>query len=150
MKKKGQQLSAMLVLIAEVFADKVDRGGWPYVLHLLRVMVGLRTTDEELQCIALGHDLFEDTDVTALRLRAMGFSERVIVGIEHLTRLPGESEEAYRRKVKSNADSRKVKKSDLGDNMDLSRLPEVTDRDLARNARYEEFLQELEAFPAVA
>lgn len=150
MKRKGEQLSAMLGLIADVFANKVDKGGWPYVLHLIRVMVGLRTNDEEMQCIALGHDLFEDTDVTELRLRAMGFSERVIAGIRHLTRLPGESEHEYRTKVKANADSREVKKSDLGDNMDLSRLPSVTERDLARNARYDEFLKELQALPSVA
>lgn len=42
----------------------------------------LKTEDEELQCIAIGHDLLEDTDVTIASLREAGISERVIVDIQ--------------------------------------------------------------------
>jgi (p)ppGpp synthase/HD superfamily hydrolase len=147
MARRGRQLTKMLGLVNESFAGRVDRGGSPYILHLLRVMLALQTTDEELQCIALGHDLFEDTDISRERLRQMGFSERVIAGISDMSREDGEPEDAYRRKVKSNLDSVKVKKVDLKDNMDLSRLKRVTDKDLTRNASYEEFYRELEAEP---
>ena len=62
--KKGEMLGAMLLLATNAHAGQFDKGGNPYILHPLRVMSFLKTDDEELQCIALGHDVIEDTSVT--------------------------------------------------------------------------------------
>ena len=67
--KNGEMLSTMLVLATQKHFCQYDKGGKPYILHPLRVMYQLKTDDEELNCIALGHDLVEDTDVTYSMLR---------------------------------------------------------------------------------
>jgi (p)ppGpp synthase/HD superfamily hydrolase len=84
--KKGEMLGAMLLLVTNAHAGQFDRGGKPYILHPLAVMHKLRTDDEELMCIALGHDVIEDTKTTYADLRAVGMTERVIEGIRALTR----------------------------------------------------------------
>ncbi len=137
--KKGEMLSAMLVICTNAHVGQFDKAGKPYILHPLKVMHYLKTEDEELQCIALGHDLFEDTKVSAQDLRDAGVSERVIKGIMCLTKMPGESPEEYQQKVMSNLDSIKVKKEDLRHNSDIRRLHGVTPKDILRIEKYHKF-----------
>ena len=59
----GQLLDKMLVLATNAHSGQYDKGGKPYILHPLKVLHYLKTEDEELQCIALGHDIIEDTKV---------------------------------------------------------------------------------------
>ena len=49
--RKGEMLNKMLVLATNRHAGQYDKGGNPYILHPLKVMYYLKTTDEELQCI---------------------------------------------------------------------------------------------------
>lgn len=141
--KKGEMLNKMLVLATNRHAGQFDRGGNPYILHPLKVMYYLKSDDEELQCIALAHDLIEDTDTTYAELREMGFTERVIKGIASVTKVPGESYEEYKEKVKSNPDGVKVKMADLRHNTDVRRLKGVTEKDLTRMEKYHRFYLEL-------
>lgn len=143
--KRGEMLSRMISLATERHAGQYDKGGRPYILHPLTVMHRLRTDDEELQCIAVGHDLLEDTDTTYAELKAMGFSDRVLHGIWCLTKTEGESDANYRRYVKSNPDAVRVKVEDLRHNSDIRRLKGVTEKDIARMVRYHEFYLELVA-----
>lgn len=136
-------LSKMLVLVANKHDGQFDKGGSPYVLHVLTVMHKLRSGDEELRCIALGHDLIEDTKTTYQELRDLGFSERVIEGIRCLTKVPGETYEEYKAKVKSNWDSVQVKMIDLQHNSDIRRLKGATAKDFERMAKYHNFYLEL-------
>jgi (p)ppGpp synthase/HD superfamily hydrolase len=144
---KGKQLSAMLVLTTTRHEGQFDKAGMPYILHPLKVMYYLKSDDEELQCIALGHDLLEDTfksvedGVNVLRYN--GFSERIIQGILALTKLPGESYVDYKTKVKQNADAIRVKMADLRHNSDIRRLKGVTPKDIERVIRYHNFYMEL-------
>jgi (p)ppGpp synthase/HD superfamily hydrolase len=142
---KGEMLSAMVSLATERHAGQYDKGGRPYILHPLTVMHRLRTDDEELQCIAVGHDLIEDTATTQHELRTRGFSERVISGIMALTKFGVEKETNYRERVKSNRDAVRVKIEDLRHNSDIRRLKGVTEKDVARMVRYHEFYLELRA-----
>lgn len=142
--KKGELLNKMLVLATNRHAGQFDRGGNPYILHPLKVMYYLKSNDEELQCIALAHDLVEDTDTTYTELREMGFTDRIIEGIAALTKVPGESYDEYKVRVKANADAVKVKMADLRHNTDVRRLKGVTDRDLARMEKYHRFYMELQ------
>lgn len=142
-RKKGELLNKMLVLATNSHAGQYDKGGQPYILHPLAVMYGLKSDDEELQCIAIGHDIIEDCDVTYVQLRELGFSERIISGISCLTKVPGESYDEYKDKVKSNFDSVLVKISDLTHNTQISRLKGITQKDMARMERYFSFYLEL-------
>jgi len=142
--KRGEMLNKMLVLATTRHAGQFDRGGNPYILHPLKVMYYLKSNDEELQCIALAHDLVEDTDTTYSELREMGFSERVIQGIVALTKVRGESYDEYKERVKANPDAVRVKMADLRHNTDIRRLKGVTDKDLARIEKYHRFYTELQ------
>lgn len=143
MVKKGSMLSTMLVLTVNGHDGQFDKGGNPYILHPLRIMHRLRTKDEFLQCIALGHDLVEDCGVTYQQLRDAGMPERVIHGIRCLTKIAGESYDEYKAKVKSNWDSILVKMEDLRDNSDIRRLKGITQKDFERTQRYHTFWLEL-------
>lgn len=141
MKTKGQMLSTMLMLAAYKHANQLDKSGEPYILHPLAVMHLLYTNDEELQCIALGHDLLEDTNVTVNTLRNH-FTPRIVEGILALTRPPGLSYTLYKAHVKTNPDAIRVKIADLQHNMDPSRK---WDMPLSLKKRYVEFHRELQA-----
>lgn len=132
-------LSTMLVLATNAHSRQRDKAGKPYILHCLKVMHYLKSDDEELQCIALGHDLVEDTDVSYGWLEELGFSSRVIEGIRALTKQQGQSYDEYKEQVFSNRDAMLVKLCDLRHNSDIRRLKGVTDKDIARIRKYHEF-----------
>lgn len=143
----AKQLSNMIVIAATRHDGQYDRGGKPYILHPLKVAHYLKTDDLELMCVAIGHDVVEDTFKNISDgvefLRAKGFSERVINGIVALTKIPGESYEDYKARVKANKDAIKVKMCDLRHNSDIRRLKGVTEKDIARTAKYHAFYLEL-------
>lgn len=140
---KGMMLGNMLVLATNAHAGQFDKGGKPYILHPITVMHKLKTTDEELQCIALGHDVIEDTKTTYEDLRNAGMSERVIEGIRCLTKVPGQTYDEYKEIVMSNVDAMLVKKQDLRTNSDLSRLKGITEKDQQRTIKYQLFYAEI-------
>ena len=143
--RKGEMLDRMLVIATNAHAGQFDRGGAPYILHPLRVMSFLKVNDEELQCIALGHDVIEDTDVTYKDLRDSGISERVIDGIRALTKVPGETLDEYKARVFASPDAMQVKLCDLRHNTDIRRLKGVTEKDIARMAKYHTFYLEIQS-----
>jgi (p)ppGpp synthase/HD superfamily hydrolase len=96
-------------------------------------------------CIALGHDIIEDTSVTYKDLRDTGISERVIEGIRALTKVPGETYEEYKGRVFGSEDAMRVKMADLRHNTDIRRLKGVTEKDIARMAKYHLFYMELKS-----
>ena len=143
--KKGQQLGTMIVLATNGHAGQYDRGGNPYILHALKVLHYLKSDDEDLQVMAVGHDLIEDTNTTYSDLRAAGISERAIAGIRALTKVPGETYDEYKERVFANEDAMRVKLADLRHNSDIRRLKGVTEKDIARIAKYHAFFLEIQS-----
>jgi (p)ppGpp synthase/HD superfamily hydrolase len=143
--KKGEGISLAIMLATKGHTGQTDRGGHPYILHPLQVMSFLEDDDEELKMIAVMHDLIEDTSITYEDLNSAGFSDRVITGIRALTKIPGKTLEEYKEAVFSNMDAMKVKICDLRHNTDLRRLKKVTEKDIARMARYHLFYTEIKA-----
>lgn len=145
--KNGALLGKMLQIATSRHWGQYDKGGSPYILHCLKVMHYVRSDDEELMCIALGHDLVEDTFKDHQEgyafLRAEGFPERVVLGIYAMTKDPGATYEEYKEQVKSNSDAVKVKMADLRHNSDIRRLKGLRPKDFERIQRYHEFYQEL-------
>ena len=143
--KKGEMLGTMLHIATNAHNGQFDKGGKPYILHPLKVMHYLKTDDEELMCMALGHDVIEDTSTTYKELRDAGISERVIDGIRCLTKQPGQTYEEYKEGVFASVDAMKVKMADLRHNTDIRRLKGVTEKDIARIAKYNTFYMEIKA-----
>lgn len=141
---KGELLGKFIVLATNAHAGQFDKAGEPYILHVLEVLHGVRSEDEEIQCIAVGHDLFEDTKITVEDLLEIGATNRIIQGIYALTKQNGESYKTYKAKVLSNVDAMKVKKSDLKHNSDITRLKGITEKDIARMGKYMSFYTEIE------
>lgn len=137
-------LSKMLLLATTEHHDQTDKAGKPYILHCLKVMHYLRSEDEELMCIALGHDLVEDTDVTYTELfHKYKFSNRVIEGIRALTKKRGQTYDEYKEQVFASEDAMRVKMCDLRHNSDIRRLKGVTEKDIARIKKYHQFYLEI-------
>ena len=141
--KKGEMLDKAIHLATNAHHGQFDKGGKPYILHPLRVMSFLKTDDEELQCIALLHDVVEDTDVTYSDLGAAGMSLRVIEGVQALTKQKGFDYETYKQQVLKNRDAMQVKMADLRHNTDIRRLKGVSEKDIKRMAKYHEFYIQL-------
>lgn len=139
MTKNQTKLACMIQIAADAHANQYDKGGYPYILHPLAVMKILDSEDEELNCVATGHDLIEDTHITAAHLIAAGFSARVVNAIVALTKIEGETYEQYQEKVLANYDAVRVRIADLTHNSDFRRLKGVTDKDMERLNKYAKF-----------
>jgi (p)ppGpp synthase/HD superfamily hydrolase len=146
---KGQLLSMMLAIATDAHKTQLDKQLKPYILHPLRVMEILieswGDTDEELLCIAVGHDLIEDTKVTTDYLYQQGMTHRIVEGISALTKLTGEDDYVYIERVKTNWDAIRVKMADLVHNTDVRRGKGDRLKDMARLIRYHDFYNQLDA-----
>jgi (p)ppGpp synthase/HD superfamily hydrolase len=98
--------------------------------------------DEELLCIAAGHDLLEDTAVTWQFLYD-NFNVRVANGILKLSRFKGMEYGEYQLNVLNSVDAMKVKLCDLRHNMMESRV--IMDANTkGRMLKYREFRDTIE------
>jgi len=116
-----------------------SKGGEPYILHPLRVMFKMRTDDFE-RMVAVLHDVVEDSEWTLDHLRNEGFPDHVLAAVDCLTRKSDEPYEDFIERVQINTLARTVKIADLEDNLDASRLPELTDKDIERIRKYQKAL----------
>lgn len=123
-----------------------DKGGNAYILHAMRIAMRLRTNDEELMSIAIMHDVIEDSKVTFEDLREYGFSERVIDALKLLTHMKGLSYDDYIDAMKDNRDALLVKREDLRDNSDITRLKGISDKDFERMKKYQRSFVKVEAY----
>lgn len=135
-------VAKMLELVVRSHSGQFDMQGEPYPFHCIQVMRNLNSDDEELCCIALGHDLYEDTKVTHEEV-FVEFGPRIANGIMAMTKVPGESYEGYLKRLMENDDAILVKMADLQHNSDITRLRGVTDKDLERLRKYGRAYSEL-------
>lgn len=134
-------LDAAVALACRVHAGQVDKSGKPYILHPLRLMLKFEDVDE--QVVSVLHDVVEDGDVTLEDLRELGVSSAAVAAIDCLSKREGEVYEDFIARIKPNDLARRVKIADIRDNLDLTRLPRVSDKDLQRVAKYHRALREL-------
>lgn len=138
-------IDVALAIACAAHANQVDKGGCPYILHPLRLM--LRFHQENEQLVALMHDVVEDAQVSLDDLMAAGFGSNVICAIDCLTRRDGEDYEQFISRLAGNELARKIKIADIEDNLNLARLAEVGGDDLSRVVKYHRALQYLKRFP---
>ncbi len=127
-------LERAIEIAAAAHAGQKDKAGEPYILHPLRVM--LRVHGEHERIAAVLHDVVEDTNVSLADLAAAGFAPAVLAAVEALTKRPGETRIAAAHRAAADPVARAVKLADNAENMDLSRIPNPTERDLARLEEY--------------
>ena len=139
------KLEIALQLAATAHSGQKDKAGKPYILHPIRVMLSVRTTDEQITAIL--HDTVEDTTVTFEQLSEAGFSVEIVSAVRALTKLDGESRVEAARRAVEHPIARQVKLADVKDNMDMSRIPNPTDKDLERLDEYKLVKEILEAGP---
>lgn len=123
-----------LVLSFQKHKEQLDKSGMPYIFHPFIVASEMKS--EEMVCVALLHDVLEDTDTSQEELKALGFTQEIIDAIVAMRRKRDEDYFDYIMRVKSNPISREVKKADLKHNSDLTRFDEITPRDLERQEKY--------------
>ncbi len=142
--KKYKLLNKAMDIAFNCHSGQYDAHGLPYIMHPLAVMHKLRTQDEELMCIAILHDVVEDCKVTFEDLKQAGMTDRIIAGVNCLTKITGQSEKEYYYKLKTNKDAIIVKMSDLRHNSDIRRLKGITPKDLKRMEKYNKMYLDLE------
>ncbi len=137
-KKTDELIYKSLEIVTRVFSQKTDKGGFPYVIHLLKVYSGVSEYNEKV--CALLHDVIEDTDVTYDDLRDVGYPEEIIEVLTILTKLKGEDYKDYINRIinSNNYHAMNIKLADLRHNMDSSRIKNPTPNDVERiTKRYE-------------
>ncbi len=128
-------LEEAIALAVKAHQGQLDKVGRPYILHPLRVM--FRVERDVDQIVAILHDVVEDSDITFDDLRGMGYSEEIIEALDGVTRRDDETYEVFVERSLAHPVSRRVKRADLEDNMDVRRMPSaLTERDVARLQRY--------------
>ena len=92
---------------------------------------------EEEKIVGVLHDVVEDTEWTFAQLAAEGFSQEVIDALQCVTKLSeNENYDDFIERVKKNPLATAVKINDLSDNMEIRRLPYLSDKDVKRLKKY--------------
>ena len=114
---------------------QVDKSGKEYIGHPLRVMEMGKTENEKI--VGVLHDVIEDTSWTFEALAQEGFSKEVIDALRCVTKLSeNENYDDFIERVRKNPLAVAVKINDLTDNMDIRRLPYLSDKDVKRLKKY--------------
>lgn len=136
-------LERAIAIAAEAHAGQLDKAGQPYILHPLRVMLGVKTPDARIA--AALHDVVEDSEWTIEELRKEGFSEAILAGVDAVTRRQDETYEEFVVRSGQDPIGREVKIADLHDNANLARIREPSEKDRKRLQRYQKALETLGA-----
>ena len=138
-------LEHFIVIAVGAHAGQVDKGGHPYIMHPLRVMLKCKTLEEQI--VAVLHDLLEDTRWSkygVYSLEREGLTPVMSAALTCLTRSSGESYEEFIERIALNPLATRVKLADLEDNMDLTRLETIQPHDLSRQKKYQRAKARLE------
>lgn len=138
--KQWEMLSKAIQIAANQHDGQFDKAGMPYILHCIHVMEEVRkrvSDDPYILQAAVLHDLIEDTEWEISDLTIAGFSEPVLNTLQLLTHHRHLSYEEYIDRMLIDYEAMVIKLADLRHNMDLTRLPEITERDEKRREKYE-------------
>lgn len=128
-------LTKAIEIATQAHEGQFDKAGNDYIGHPLRVMEMGRTEAEKI--VGVLHDVVEDTNWTFEMLEAEGFSKEVVDALRCVTKLSEkENYDDFIERVKKNPLAVAVKINDLSDNMDIRRLPYLSDKDVKRLKKY--------------
>ena len=120
-----------------------DKGGNPYIVHPLRVMMSLKSDNEKI--VGVLHDVVEDAeDWDFERLKEEGFSKEVLDGLRSVTKTSEEEDyNEFVQRTLTNEIGRAVKIADIRDNLDVTRIGELRQKDMNRLNKYKNALKVL-------
>ena len=118
----NELLDKAISIAVDSHSGQVNDKAEPYVLHPLRMMFKAVTIEEKI--IAVLHDVIEKTTIDLEYLRSAGFSDRIVLAIDALSRRPQESYDKYIDRVRENKLATKIKIIDLDDNISSLNLGE--------------------------
>lgn len=128
-------LEKAIAIASEAHEGQFDKAGNDYIGHPLRVMEMGRTEEEKI--VGVLHDIVEDTPWTFEMLETEGFSSEIIAALKCLTKISEkENYDDFIERVRKNPLAVAVKINDLTDNMDIRRLPYLSDKDVKRLKKY--------------
>lgn len=131
-------------------AEQLDKLGSPYIYHPLRVMLDESLTTETQKCVAICHDLLEDTTTTIEELHKIGMSDDMITVIVALTHIKNEPNTTYWQRIldEPSGDARLIKIADIKDNLSESRMSHLPEEVQTRlKEKYNRALQYLDQKP---
>ncbi len=135
-------LQRAIEIATKAHAGQIDKGGKEYIGHPLRVMEMGNTEAEKI--VGVLHDVIEDTSITIENLSEEGFSKEVLDALLCVTKLSNkENYDDFISRVMTNPLAVKVKINDLKDNMDITRLNKVSNKDLERIRKYQKAYNKL-------
>ena len=120
-----------------------DKGGNPYIVHPLRVMMSLKSDNEKI--VGVLHDVVEDAeDWDFERLQEEGFSKEVLDALRSVTKTSEEEDyNEFVQRALTNEIGRAVKIADIRDNLDVTRIDELRQKDMNRLNKYKNALKVL-------
>ena len=128
-------LQRAIEIATEAHKGQFDKSGNDYIGHPLRVMEMGQTEEEKIAGVL--HDVVEDSPWTFEALEAEGFSKEIIDALRCVTKISeNENYDAFIDRVRKNPLAIAVKINDLTDNMDIRRLPYLSDKDVKRLKKY--------------
>ncbi|ERK30162.1 hypothetical protein [Clostridium intestinale] len=129
-------LEKSIIIATKAHSGQFDKGGSPYILHPLRVMLSLDNDEDRI--VGILHDVLEDTSITLNYLENNGFlgETKILEALDSISRKSNESYEDFILRVKINPIALRVKLADLKDNMNISRINNPTEKDFARIEKY--------------
>ena len=128
-------LQKAIQIATEAHKGQLDKSGKEYIWHPLRVMEMGKTEEEKI--VGVLHDVVEDTPWTFEMLEAEGFAPEIIAALRCVTKTSeNENYDDFIERVKKNPLAVAVKVNDLTDNMDIRRLPYLSDKDVKRLKKY--------------
>lgn len=141
--KKEELLAIAIKIASDAHCSQIDKASQPYVLHPLRVMFALDTTEEKI--VGVLHDVIEDTPITYSYLEECGFKgeTEILDALKSVTREENETYDEFINRAALNPIGRKVKLADLDDNMNLSRIASPTEKDYKRLEKYKKAKERL-------
>lgn len=142
-------LDRAIAIATKAHAGETDKAGSTYIRHPLRVMRAMDTETERI--VAVLHDVVEDSEWTLSEIEAE-FDTEIRDAVDCLTKDENKREQMddteyylteFIPQAAANDIARKVKRADIEDNIDITRLPEVSEDDFRRLRKYHAALQKL-------
>lgn len=133
MKCTPQHLEKAIRIAVNAHYGQKDKGGDPYIFHPFRVMNACSSLEAKI--VAVLHDVVEDTDIEMDFISAE-FPIEILDALKLLTHTPEVDYMDYVQGTKNNPIAREVKIADLKDNYNVSRIMNMTDKDIERLKKY--------------
>lgn len=135
--RNARLLSRAIAIAAYCHRNMVDKGLKPYITHPMRLMMRLRTTDNQLMTLAVLHDVVEDCGVSIELLKRLGFDQQTLTYLEILSHLDDSVPyDQYIEKIGQHIPTTLIKLEDLRDNSDITRVKGLREKDFIRLQKY--------------